>query len=134
MSQLWNIAQELSQEYIRNKHPDQAQELVEYLHLLSLSSNSDKLPDDAYKFGPVEVLGQIVVPVVVGIVTNYLYDLVKSRLPFPPKNKQEQLEVLQVLSRERPKLEKRLIKQTKNEALVREVLDHVDNHMKKKYG
>jgi len=42
--------------------------------------------------------------------------------------------VLQALSRERPKLEKRLIKQTKNEALVREVLDHVDNHMKKKYG
>jgi len=82
MSQLWNIAQELSQEYIRNKHPDQAQELEEYLHLLSLSSNSDKLPDDAYKFGPAEVLGQIVVPVVVGIVTNYLYDLVKSRLPF----------------------------------------------------
>lgn len=124
----WELVKEISTAYVLRMNPSQANILSEYLTIIELDdSGEENIPGLAKRFGPSEILSNIVVPMIVGIITNYLYDLLKNKLS---GNKKVNLQVLKNLKSDRVSIEKKLSKKINNKKLIRDVLDYVEEYIR----
>lgn len=117
------MVRQITEEYIVAYHPEQKEVLDEYLKLMPEDSLVGSKPSGIKNFGPEEIIAQVVVPVVLGIITNFLYDLIREL----GKKKLSRQEKKLVIKKKRSASQKELIRIYGDEKLVQHVLDYVES-------
>jgi hypothetical protein len=133
-----DVAYLLAKKYISEFHPDQLENLDEANVLINSNINISLPPIQSDRFAPPEIISSIIAPIVLGIISAWLYDLIKNNLSKKEeKTKIELIEIHQILKSNQKllkKIEKRLSKQTQNPDLVRNVLEHCIDYLEIIYG
>lgn len=119
------MVRQIAEKYIVAYHPEQKEALDEYLKLMPEDSWMGSKPSGVKNFGPEEIIAQVVVPVVLGILTNFLYDLIRElgRKKLPRHEKKL------VIKKKRSASQKELIRIYGDEKLVQHVLDYVESQL-----
>ena len=132
---LRDLALEIAMSYVQKKHPEEVETLREYAKVLFSDLKEYVPPESSDQFGPMGALGGVVAPVVLGLIVNWLYDLMKGALSKSkaPIDQDIQLrDLAEVLSRSEKRLrdiESKLFEQTKRPNLSREVLVYSVNYI-----
>lgn len=119
------MAKQIAEKYIIAHHPEQKEVFDEYIKLVPEDSLMENKPSGIKNFGPEEIITQVVVPVVLGIVTNFLYDLIREL----GRKRLSREEKKMVIKKKRSASQKELIRIYGDEKLIQHVLDYVESQL-----
>jgi hypothetical protein len=134
------LSVEIGRAFVRDHYAEQLDAFDEYVRIVSSDLRDGAPADTSDRFGPLEALGGVIGPIVLGIVSNWLYDLLKRRLSREkagvdrdiPRDALVQLvqESRQSLQETEAKLEAR----TGRPTLVKEVVGYCVAYVERQYG
>lgn len=128
--EFYELNNRIIREFINKKYPAQTKELEEYFHIINSNVKKQKLSNVSDRFGPSELVGNIAIPVVINIVSNFLYDIFKKNI-----NKNNYLRYNKIKIKNIRKLLNKLKKISNDEKLINELIDftllHIENNIEK---
>ena len=114
----------IAEAYIQERYPGQLETLRECAKIWRADAPVGVGGPTGHRFGPPEVIGGVVAPIVLGIVSNFVYEVLKARWR-GDRNRVEISEVMIIVRNEKivSKIRKKM-RQSSNEKTIDEVIEY----------